>query len=441
MLPWVLLGLTIWIPAVYLEFPSNPLAHLERIADWSRTGQVSENTNWFKASYFLAYSLTSFGRHGSFEPFLTFYYFSMSMLLAWQNYRLALAMKLNAPGAFLFAALQLLAFGNGAFCYHRYYGLSSTIVSQIATIALVRIALIQLTPLNRPRETGGVVLAGTCLLLLVLFNHVQGQLITSISLVSIGLWWLSLHHRTALTYTIVIVAIGSAIITISGLQAPSSAFRMLQVAGWLNSVGSFDVLTDGSPARHRAMKLLGTFGVASGLLSMLMFRRNHPGAWLMAVPWVCLVLPITAYPLALYLQGSGPDFLLRLHSRGADYLTVFSRLLFAMPLALPFAWLFSECRASSRWAGLAPVVPLATIGMLLAWPVGGYNRVRLWQAWAVSRPTWNSGPSVNHQSPFGRWRPKAARKRSAAAAIVTCSENWASSPRHMPAGSSPIHPS
>lgn len=50
----------------------------------------------------------------------------------------------------------------------------------------------------------------------------------------------------------------------------------------------------------------------------------------MTMPWLLLIIPSTASPLALYL-----------YAHDIDTLSVFARQLFAMPLALPFAWLVS----------------------------------------------------------------------------------------------------
>ena len=387
LLPWILLGLLIWIPGVYLEFPSDPIAHLGRIVEWSQMGQVAEYSGWLKTSYFLAYTIASPVPHVTFETLLRFYYTGMCLLLSWQYYRLALEMKLGAPAAFFFSALQLIVYGNGGFSYHRYYGLSSTIVSQIASVAVLRIVLHQLTETRWTADFSRALPALFSLLMIVVFNHIQGLLISAVGLAALCLWWISRHHRTALITLGLGATLGSVVLLAQGSFTPTKSLTILHEAGWLNAAGGFNLFESSSPARHRALELIGTFGLGSSFLALLMFRRNHPGAWLMIVPLALLAVPITASPLALYLMGEGPSFMFSFHGRGLDHLSVFSRELFAMPLALPFAWLFSELLQHPYRARLAPLIPLTTIGVLLVLPgipTSAYNHARLWHALACT---------------------------------------------------------
>src|ERR1035437_3947496 len=56
-LPWLCLAMVFWIPGVYLEFPSDPWEHYERINAWSLYEFHYDYGFWTKSSYFFAYSL------------------------------------------------------------------------------------------------------------------------------------------------------------------------------------------------------------------------------------------------------------------------------------------------------------------------------------------------------------------------------------------------
>ena len=380
LLPWLLLALLFYIPGVYLEWPSDPNAHLGRILGWFQAAQVTENGQWLKSAYFLAFSFASLGSQTAPEPLLNLYYTAVCLLLTWQHFRLALEMKLGARAAIFFAALQLIVYGNSEFSYHRYYGLSSTIVSQIASVAILRIVLHQLNKTRWTTAISRALPALLTLLVIVVFNHIQGLLITAVGLASLALWLLSRHHRTALITLGLGAFLGSLVFLARGNITPSKSLTILQEAGWLNVAGGFNLFEASSPARHRFLELIGTFGLGSSLLALFMFRGNHPGAWLMIAPLAFLIVPVTAYPLALYLMGDGPSFMSSFHGIGLDQMSVYSRLLFAMPLALPVAWLYSESLQHPRLHRHAPLVPLVTIWMLVALPPSGYNHARFWQA-------------------------------------------------------------
>jgi hypothetical protein len=141
-LPWLLLALLFYIPGVYLEFPADPWQHYNRINEWAWLHTVGEHGYWAKSSYFLAYSLL-----GRIAPptrqlfWLNFYYTGCCLLLCWQYYRLARVVGLGKRASLLFVILQSVLFGNNIFGFYRYYGIGSTMFSQLGAVALIRAAI------------------------------------------------------------------------------------------------------------------------------------------------------------------------------------------------------------------------------------------------------------------------------------------------------------
>lgn len=363
-IPWILLGLFIGTAGIYIEFPSDPVVHLGRILEWSHTNTVTAHSEWTKMSYFFAYSLGFTTNAILSATSLLIYYITICLLLSWQNYRLALVLGLSQPSAFLFGALQLIIAGNSTFSFHRYYGLSSTVLSQVATLALIRLALVHLQPEQKVRPRWSSAAATLSLITIVFFNHRQGLLLAAVAILALVLWRLSLRHRK----TLIIAGAAGVVLSVFIALSRHPSLLHLKAQGWLNSWGGFNVFARNSAAQIRVFEILGTTGVISAALGLIMMGRRHPGGWLMTVPVLALLFPSTAAPLALYLYAHDPDAL-----------SVFSRQLFAMPLALPFAWLFSlRGEATISRGQLVSFAALAAAAVALMPAQYSYNRV--WQA-------------------------------------------------------------
>ncbi len=143
-LPRLLLGLILYIPGTYLEWPSDPWEHLRRINEWHVCQMVGDHSTWIKSSYFLAYSLL--GRAFSLRQlfWLDFYYTGICLLLCWQYYRLATqAVRTRRTShSLVFVILQALLFGvNDIFSFYRYYGISSSVYAQLGAVALTRLGI------------------------------------------------------------------------------------------------------------------------------------------------------------------------------------------------------------------------------------------------------------------------------------------------------------
>jgi len=139
--PWALLALLFYIPGVYLEWPSDPWMHLERITSWANFNEVGQNPIWGKSSYYLTYSLVGRAQPRYLLSLLGYYYVIICLLLCWQYYRLSRACGLGEHASMVFVIIQALLFGNNIFSFYRYYGISSSIYAQLGAIALTRIVL------------------------------------------------------------------------------------------------------------------------------------------------------------------------------------------------------------------------------------------------------------------------------------------------------------
>ncbi len=372
LLPWALLGLLVVLPGIYMEFPADPLAHLARISEWGRIDRVLDHSTWSKTSYFLAYSLAGAASDPLDAPGLLLYYGIICLLLCWQYYRLARQLDFSPPLAFLFGALQLALHGNSVFSFHRYYGLSSTLVSQLAAVALVHAGI---SWLRFPREhpLPRTVVVFLALIALVCFNHLQGLLLAAVSLAALGGWHLATHRRKLLLATALLMLMASVWVVLAGQAASAdSALAWLRTAGWLNAAGGFSVFDAASPSYHFVRDVLGTVGVASLAVGGVMLAYNHPGGWLVVVPAALLVIPATAAPLALYLHAHNPTSL-----------TIFARQLLAIPVALPFVWILSMAAGSGALKQRAAIGVLVGALALLALP-SRYHYNRLWQM--LARP-------------------------------------------------------
>ena len=138
---WSALALLFYLPGVYLEFPSDPWAHLGRITEWQVHEVVHWHTAGYKSLYFFAYSLVGRLAPENLLFWLNLYHVAICLLLSWQYYRLARVVGLPVRWAGLFVVGNVLLFGNVTFSFFRYYSLASTAFAQIGTIALVRLTI------------------------------------------------------------------------------------------------------------------------------------------------------------------------------------------------------------------------------------------------------------------------------------------------------------
>ncbi|HZP60906.1 MAG TPA: hypothetical protein VFB27_11340 [Opitutaceae bacterium] len=381
--PWALLALVFFIPGAYLEFPSDPWEHFRRINEWSAVTAVSDHSAWFKSGYFFAYSLM--GRTPVNQQFfwLNLYYTGVCLLLAWQCFRLALATGLGKGSAFVFVLLQALLFGNSSFSFYRYYGISTTIFSQLGAMALIRIGLDCVRakpaaagiPAGTDRSPPGLrrsLASALCLLPFIVFNHLQGIGLAALGLAALAMWRLIVWKRSMIWWLAAIALILN-LAVMHLWPHHRSLDRMCRAQGWFSAWDGFDLFAAQSPARFRALQILGCFGVVNLAAGLWLLCCNRVVGWLTVLPVLVLCLPCVAIPLAGWLTR-----------RTLDDIVIFHRLLLAIPTGLAVVCLgrdlLHRClrpAAFSFWSFLSVVLALLFLTTISA--SGPYYN-RTWQA-------------------------------------------------------------
>ena len=375
--PWLLLALFFYIPGVYLEWPSDPWDHLQRINEWQGLLTVGQHSSWYKSSYFIIYSWVGRSSAGRELFYLDFYYTSICMLLCWQYYRLARACGLSPSTSMMFVILQTMLFGNNVFSFYRYYGISSSIYAQLGALALTRSALefargekrkpnarfqvpAVALPDGRPSTSDGdpfvsdlqidrsnkdalnpgdttapdfpfirglfsILPPILCLLLLVAFNHQQGVGIASIGIAAIVVWRLIEWERSALWWLVGGALALNALFL--GLHPRPPIIEIYRAQGWLNVWYGFNILNLGSYAGDRMLQIVGTIGLVNVAVALVLLRRNHVVGWLTIMPLLIVLFP-----------GFSVLFSTATAERSPIGVITFQRMLFAVPqgLALVF---------------------------------------------------------------------------------------------------------
>jgi len=382
------LALIFAIPGVYLEWPSDPWEHFRRITEWSIHPVVGAHSAGYKSFYFFAYSLYELAPNLDHFTRLSSYSTGISLLLAWQYYRLASAVGLDQRWAFLFVLGNTLTFGNVCFSFYKYYGLSSTMYAQLGAVALTRIALetakdsqFSLPDFFRRSQLSTLssqLVSATCLLALIAFNHVQGLGIAGLSAGSIIIWRLLKWKRSTGWWLL-----GGAIIlsaaTVLWWPRHPTIDAVYRPGGWLNAWYGFNFFTWPSPAADRAMQILGLLGLINLGAGVFLLRRNHVVAWLTALPILALALPVVALPFANKLAASSTVEIITFH-----------RLLFAIPSGLAlavYAKLQIEREISSQLGKLkrlgASMLIIVLAGGLFTISPDRFSNNRLWNLLAT----------------------------------------------------------
>ncbi|MES1168325.1 MAG: hypothetical protein ABUL61_04050, partial [Oleiharenicola lentus] len=371
-MPWFLLALLFYIPGVYMEFPADPWQHYARTNEWVWLQTVTEHSFWTKSSYFLAYSLI-----GHISPpvvqlkWFDVYYTGCCLLLCWQYYKLARTIGLGPRTSFTFVLLQALIFGNFIFGFYRYYGMSSTLFSQLGAVAMIRIAIetaqnpqLSLRSFFRPlspapcppssspdalrRDEPAIVVAAAgrlppsafhlppfasslslsaaLLTLLIAFNHGQGLGIAALGLAAVGIWRLAKWRAPALAWLGGIVVLLNLAVFLWYPRDPL-LHDLYRPAGWLTPWYGFNLFwptPDPMGSYGRSMAIIGWFGLLNLCAGLLLLRRNHIVAWLTLLPPLALSLPLVAIPLSTLILRHNPT----------DGLITFSRPLLGIPAAL-----------------------------------------------------------------------------------------------------------
>ena len=388
LLAWVSITLLFILPGVYLEFPSDPWHHYGRVNEWSSLDLVTEHSTWKKSSYFLAYSLI--GQIHSLERqlgYFNFYYAFCSLLLCLEYYRLGKVLGLKSAVAFVFTLLAILTFGNDIFSFYRYYGMGSTIISQIGCVALSRL-VIQFAAAPNALCAGSLdqdhpysftrycnlraILIGCCqlvgLLALIACNHIQGIGISALAISAIVCWRLISWRRSMW------LVLGGTMLLASILAAIFWPFHPLVESqyvsqGWFSPWKGFNFYSLSSPAFQRSAMIVGSIGLLNFFAGIYLFSRNNLVGWLTVMPVLLLSLPVVSIPFSNVLATAT-------HLE-QGYTFMFNRMLFAIPSGLALVTLVTlpeirrladrVCAAAGEGATrLAESANLGFYGLLLA---------------------------------------------------------------------------
>lgn len=329
MLPWFGLGLIFFVPGAYLEWPTDPWEHLQRITEWARHPVVSDHSAGYKSLYFLGYSVIGGNVGPANMLWVDAYLTALCLLLAWQFYRLAVATGLSPRWAFLFTILTTLATGNSCFSFSRYYALATSIIAQIGVVALTRQALLWASvPPSSFIHAASRIAAGIGLIALIAANHVQGLGMVLLNLASLAAWRICRDRKPMLWWGLA----GFAFVNLAVLYGWSHhplIDGIFRSQGWLNAWGGFNFYSWPSPVLDRTLLILGGLGMVNLLTAAALLRRNHVVGWLTWGPVLWLSLPAFALPFANMLAA-----------KGAEQIVAFHRMFFAIPSGLALVcWL------------------------------------------------------------------------------------------------------
>lgn len=329
-----LLLLSLLISGLYLEFPSDPWQHYRRIFEWEHVSTVREHSEWYKSSYFLPFSLLRGVAINHQSSGLTIYYTVISGLLCWQYYRLAVACGLGVRGSLIFTVLQSVLFGNSSFSFYRYYGLSSTVVAQIAAVALTRLAIeCAVAGMARTADGGGplqrwwnrdvtvAVLSAPGLLFIIAMNHGQEFGIAGLGIAAVLVWRIMRAKVAVQIASLALFVILNVAVYLWFPRHPAinADFRITGVFTPWCGINLIDPIIF-----ERFVQIFGIMGLANLLSGVFLCLKGHIVGLLTIVPVISLLFPMIAIPLADEVVGKAVW----------GNIIYYQRVLFAVPAGL-----------------------------------------------------------------------------------------------------------
>ena len=341
--PWALLALTFYIPGTYLEFPSDPWEHLARITHWADSNTLQ--TLYKSFGYSIPYSFVC--NSSSYVLFLKLdiYTTGICLLLCWQYYRLGRAVGLSDKYSLIFVLIQSITLGNSAFSFYKYYALASTIYSQIAAIALIILALEIAQSKNYSLETNlcngtnkrwrllKILICGSCLILLISLNHIQGLGISGLGLTAIGIWRLLKWRRSMFIWLVLIIIILTFGMKLWFHENPIVNQEYVR-SGLINKWYGFNIISSNSIALERIIQILGIFGILNLTMGLMLISRNNVAGWLTVTPVITLLLPFAALP---FIKFTSPTVI---KSINLSDILAFNRMLLEIPSGLAIIYIF-----------------------------------------------------------------------------------------------------
>lgn len=189
--------------------------------------------------------------------------------------------------------------------------------------------------------------SGLWLLALIAFNHVQGLGIAGLGLLAVVIWRL-IEWRRSMIFWLAGAAVVLSVAAILWWPRHPALDEVYRPQGWLTSWYGFNLLSPSSPAFDRTLQLLGAFGAANLLASLLLLRCNHVAGWLTVLPFSALWLPFIAIPFTSLLAAHAPQ-------EAVLHILVFHRMLLTIPTGLALVVFISNLMKGTEhaWFGAA----------------------------------------------------------------------------------------
>ncbi|MEM6457669.1 MAG: hypothetical protein AAF772_21450, partial [Acidobacteriota bacterium] len=177
LVPWTGLALLFVVPGAYLEFPSDPIEHLQRIFVWSRQEALRGGTPADRFVYLFGYSLLGPLPFDARPRALRLYAAFWPMLLALQLWWLARrGLGLPRGWSWVLVASTIALLGIGPFAFFRLYALAAAAPAYLGYLAVLTTlcAATRARPLPiAPRVDGPILIA------LMAVNHLQALMFTA----------------------------------------------------------------------------------------------------------------------------------------------------------------------------------------------------------------------------------------------------------------------
>ncbi len=371
------------LPGAYLEYPSDPWEHFRRIFAWHQFSVVLQNPLWYKFAYFFNYSLLQWFPVETRRTGLDWASAFWQVLLAWQFFRLAMALCFSRTIAVLQVLGVVALFGHNLFSL-RYYALSSTPLALAAFLSCA-VYLARLRSGSERFHVAAIAQLG-CFFLLMAFNHVQELLLTGVF--AVGLWadyrgWLEKRKAVLLAAFFTLWLTSTILLRQPSVLAwvhqgflPARAYDPF-LGGWLSKWGVFRLWR----VSGHYFQTYGVHGVISLVLAAVCYRQQPRIATLTLTPTALMLFPpfaialalvtelpnsyrvLYAFPTSFMLVAASYSFLNKRSGKKAAFAVVLS-LLVGLGLLAESPW---RGRLRFQVARTSPVADLRFIEPLVSW--------------------------------------------------------------------------
>lgn len=349
---WGVIGGLLFLPGVYLEYPSDPWEHFRRIMSWQYTEFIHQSEIKNKFAYYFSWTLITDLPIESRRMGLGVVAAFWQLVLALQLGALLKACKLDYKSRWVALTGWVCFFGTGIFGM-RYYALSSTPLAMLGMFGAY-ICIIDAVE-KKPKHLFSVPL----LMVLMGLNHSPQELCNFIigasGIISIFSWQkLEASKKLILRkYLLVFISLVFIFGTLLNLIGPDwhVAFRKVRPAlGFLGGVP----FTPGGP---RILSTLGLHGIFGVICALLLLKKSPYLSALTLAPVAFLLFPLTAQLLMLV---GGPS-------------ASFYRLLYGFPASITFCvYLYQYLeKKQKRFALPFSLGIIVIMGLLFFRPVFG----------------------------------------------------------------------